>query len=175
MALHFLVKTKVKKEICSAHKYKVIILTFAPVNAKERKLLKDTRIVKVAINQHAEYLKPDYRICTDYGVIGNLLQNYQQKIITTREWVPNKRLIYAGQISFKGSTIVSCVEYIIQKGFKQILIVGDNTVHSESFQNRINSELVRILDENADIKIFQYRKGNFYLPVKSIKQFMKGV
>jgi hypothetical protein len=153
-------------------KHKAIILTFAPVTPKERKLLIRTKILKFAINQHAEYLKPDYRICTDYGVIGNLLQNFSQRIITTREWVPNKRLIYAGQINFKGSTIVSCVEYLISVGIKEILIVGDNTVHSEVFKNRINAELLIIRQKNQNVKVYQYRKGNFYLPVKSVKHFI---
>jgi hypothetical protein len=147
-------------------------LTFAPVTPKERKLLIRTKILKFAINQHAEYLKPDYRICTDYGVIGNLLQNFSQRIITTREWVPNKRLIYAGQINFKGSTIVSCVEYLISVGFKEILIIGDNTVHSETFKNRINAELLIIQQKYQNVKVYQYRKGNFYLPVKSVKHFI---
>lgn len=172
MAQHYLVKIKRQKERCSEHKQKAMILTFAPVSPKERKSIRRTDIKKYAINQHAEYLKPDFRICSDYGVIGNLLQNFTQKIITIREWVPHERLIYAGQIQFKGSTIVALIEYLISQNFKEILIVGDNTVHSTIFQDRVNKEIQEICNKNPEIKIYQYSKGNFPLPVQKVKQFI---
>lgn len=149
---------------------KAIILTFAPVSEEEKNILRNTNIVKVAINQHAEELKPTYRICSDYGIIGNLLENYSQNVITVREWVNHERLIYAGNISFKGSTMVACIEYLV-KDYDDILIIGDNTVHSESFKNRINQEIETITKNNPEVKIYQYRQGNFNLPVESVKEF----
>lgn len=152
---------------------KAIILTFAPVSESDTELLINTKILKLAINGHAEKLKPDLRICTDYGIVGDLLQKFTQKIITTRDYAPNERLIYAGQLFFKGSTMVSAVEYLIKTGNKKILIVGDNTVHQEFFKERINNEINLILKENPEIEIFQYINGNFRLPVKSVEQFIK--
>jgi hypothetical protein len=152
---------------------KAIILTQVFVNQEDIELLKNTDIVKYALNQHAQYLNPTYRICSDYGVIGNLLVNYPQEIITIRDWAYNPRLIYAGQIQFRGSTMVACIEYLISKGYKKILIVGDNTVHQVFFQDRIKTEIKRILQENSVIEIYQYSNGNFNLPTMTVKQFIK--
>lgn len=163
-----MVKTKDKKENYSTNK--AIILTSIELSDNDIELLKNTNIFKIALNQHAENLKPDFRICTDY-VIGNLLENFSQKIVTVRDWVPNARLIYAGEILFKGSTIVACIEYLIKKDFKNILIVGDNTVHGEIFQNRIITEIEKILKQYKDVKLFQFEFGNFNLPVMSINDF----
>jgi len=151
---------------------KAIILTWAKVSDNDVQLLINTNIHKFAINQHAEYLKPDFRICSDFGVIANLLNNFSQNVITVRDYVPNDRIIYAGHIPFKGSTMIACIEYLLSKGYTQILIVGDNTVHQKTFQNRINHELKIILNEKSDIKIFQYSNGNFDLPAMSISQFI---
>jgi len=152
---------------------KAIILTHAPVKESDIQPLIDTDIHKYAINGHAEYLKPTYRICSDYGVIGYLLEHFQQDIITTREYAQNRRLIYAGHITFKGSTIISAIEYLIWKKYKSILIIGDNTVHTEIFQKRINTEMNKILQDNSDVEIFQYTKGNFELQIKTVQQFLK--
>ena len=152
---------------------KAIVLTHAPVEQKDIQPLIDTKIHKYAINGHAEYLKPTYRICSDYGVIGYLLECFTQEIITTREYAQNKRLIYAGDISFKGSTMTACIEYLVSRGYKKILIIGNNTVHEKFFQDRINSEIQRILQENSDVEIFQYSKGNFKLPTMTVQQFIK--
>lgn len=152
---------------------KAIILTNADIDEHDKELLRDTEITKIAINQHAEELKPNYRICSDYGIIGNLLENYSQQIITLREWVNHERLIYAGSISFKGSTMIAGIEYLINKNYSEILIVGDNTVHSDIFQNRINDEIEIIKNNKPDINIFQFSQGNFNLPVKSVEEFLK--
>lgn len=152
---------------------KAIILTFAPVNESEKKCLIETSIYKIALNQHAENLKPNIRICTDYGVFAGLLKKFKQKIVSTREYVPHERQIYAGQISFKGSTLVACIEYLIYKKYDNILIVGDNKVHTQVFQERVKAEINEILRLNHDTKIYQYSNGNFNLPVVSIENFIK--
>lgn len=152
---------------------KAIVLTPAPIQPEDVQPLIDTNIEKYAINGHAEWLKPTYRICSDYGVIGYLLEYFPQEIITTREYAQNKRLIYAGDISFKGSTMTACIEYLVSRGYKKILIIGDNTVHDKFFQDRINTEIKRILEENSDVEIFQYSKGNFNLPIMTVQKFIK--
>lgn len=153
---------------------KAIILTFSPVSDVDKQLLIDTDITKIAINQHAEELNPTYRIVSDYGIVGILLERFKQKIVTLRDYAMNERLIYAGHITFKGSTMIATVEYLISKGYNEILIVGDNTVHSEIFKERVNKEMDIIRENNSDTKIFQYTNGNFNLPVKTIEQFIKG-
>lgn len=150
---------------------KALILTNVCLKPEEKELLQKTDIKKFALNHHAETLKPDFRICTDYGIAPLLLQRFSQKIITTRDYAQNSRLIYAGHIAFKGSTIVACIEYLIDTGFNRILIVGDNTVHSSVFQQRVNKEIDSIVQNNKDVKIYQYSNGNFNLPVISIFEF----
>lgn len=151
---------------------KAIILTFAPVEDKDKELLKNTDIFKMAINNHAEELQPHQRICSDYGIVGELLQDFSQKIVTIRDWATNDRLIYAGYIFFKGSTMVCAIEYLISKGYTDILIVGDNTVHQDFFMERIKKEIDFIQEVNSDVKIFQYSNGNFNLPTKTVEQFI---
>lgn len=153
---------------------KAIILTFSPVSDEDKQLLVSTDITKIAINQHAEELNPTYRIVSDYGIVGVLLERFPQKIVTLRDYATNERLIYAGHINFKGSTMIATVEYLISEKYDDILIVGDNTVHSEIFKERVNKEMDIVRENNPDIKIFQYTNGNFNLPVKSIQQFIKG-
>lgn len=152
---------------------KAIILTSAPVNSEEEELLKSTSETKVAINFHAEHLKPNYRICSDYYIIGDLLKFCSQKIITTREWCPDDRLIYAGHIQFKGSTMVAAIEYLISEGFNEILIVGDNSVHDKIFQDRIKKEISQILIKKPEVNIYQYGNGNFNLKTKTITEFLR--
>ena len=130
---------------------KALILTNVCLKPEEKELLQKTDIKKFALNHHAETLKPDFRICTDYGIAPLLLQRFSQKIITTRDYAQNSRLIYAGHIAFKGSTIVACIEYLIDTGFNRILIVGDNTVHSSVFQQRVNKEIDSIVQNNKDV------------------------
>ena len=152
---------------------KAIVLTSATVQPEDVQPIIDTKIHKYAINGHAEYLNPTFRICSDYGVSAFLMEFFKQPIITTREYANSKRLIYAGDIPFRGSTIVACIEYLAKRDYKQILIIGDNTVHEQFFQDRINSEIQRILQENSDVEIFQYSEGNFNLPTKTVQQFLR--
>ena len=151
---------------------KAIILTNAFVENDDKNILINTNITKIAINHHAEDLKPDYRICSDY-IITNLLYKFNQPIISIREFVNNKKIIYAGNISFKGSTMIACIEYLINSGYNEILIIGDNTVHQDFFQKRINDEIDIIKSNKKDINIYQYSNGNFNLPVMNVKEFIK--
>ena len=67
-----------------------------------------------------------------------------------------------------GSTIIAGLEYLISKGYDEILIVGDNKVNSLEFRNEVNREIDKI---SSNIKIYQYSMGSFHLPVKTIEQF----
>lgn len=151
---------------------KAIILTNAPVKKEDEELLKQTEIFKIAINGHTEYLNPDLRICSDYNVASVLLEYFPQKVVSTREYFIGERLIYAGDIPFKGSTMTACTDYLVKNNYKKILIVGDNTVRQDFFQKRINDEISKTLEKNPDVQIFQYSHGNYYLPTISVKQFI---
>ena len=148
---------------------KAVILTYAPVQDSEQELLLRTNIFKLALNQHAKELKPNARIITDY-ILLKILSNSSEKIISLREKLRyySPRVEYP-KIEFKGSTIIAGIEYLISKGFNEILIIGDNKVNSADFRDEVNKAMDKIKHK---AKIYQYSKGNFNLEVKSIKEFL---
>lgn len=148
---------------------KAIILTNAPVQDFEQQILKQTKIYKLALNQHAKEFYPNARIITDY-VLSNVCQNTSEKIISLREHFRfySPRVEYSN-IEFRGSTMIAAVEYLISKNYDEILIVGTNTVHSQVFRDCIKNEMNKFASK-ADI--YQYSNGYFNLPQKSIKEFV---
>lgn len=152
---------------------KAIILTYAPVDEHEKEILKETNIFKLAINQHAEEFKPHMRICSDW-ILKYLLRDFPEDILSVRERLrcPSKRVKYS-DIEFKGSTIISAIEWLIQSGYNDILIIGDNTVNHKEFQEIVKDNITQPKSD-AGITIWQYKYGgNFDLPVKSITNFLK--
>jgi hypothetical protein len=149
---------------------KAIVLTYAPVYDLEQKILKNTKIFKLALNQHAADLKPDARIITDY-VLQNILKTCSEKIISVREKLRcySPRL-ESPDIEFKGSTIIAALDYLISKNFDEILIVGDNSVNRVQFRNEVNDNIDKIRHK---ANIYQYTNGNFKLGVKTIKEFVR--
>jgi len=155
---------------------KAIILTYAPVQESDKEILKNTKIFKIAINGHAEELKPHLRICSDY-ILGNICREFSQQVVSVRERFRSfsNRAIYP-DIEFKGATILAAVDYLLQKRYDEILIVGDNTVNTKEFQDNVNDQLSPFVGPLVlSPKIYQYTKGNFELPVMSIKEFCSPV
>lgn len=152
---------------------KAIVLTNSQVDESQAKELIETDIFKIALNFHAEWLKPDLRIATDYGMANGMLNCFSQNVVTIRDYFEDKRNIYHGEITFKGSTIIACIEYLISENFDEILLIADNSVHQEWFKERIKKEIENILEKYSNIKIFQYSNGNFNLPVMSVQKFIK--
>ena len=149
---------------------KSIILTYAPVPETEQALLTSTKIFKLALNGHAEEYKPDLRICSDY-ILSDICRNYPQKVVSVRERFKfaTDRVEYFP--CFKGATILSALEYLIHKGYDEILIVGDNKVNTKEFQDNVNHYIEQIKELAS---IYQYTDGNFDLPTKSITDFCGG-
>lgn len=147
---------------------KAIILTYASVQDYECEILKQTKIYKLALNQHAKEFMPNARIITDY-VLSDICKNTSEKIISIRDRFRfySPRVEYSN-IEFKGSTMIAGVEYLISKNYDEILIVGNNTVHSQSFRNSIKNEMDKL---TVRASIYQYSNGYFTLPVKTIKEF----
>ena len=149
---------------------KAIILTYAPVSATEKELLKTTNIFKLALNQHAEELNPHKRIISDY-VLPKIIEKFPQDVVSIREKLrcDSPRVEYP-DIEFKGSTIVAALEYLICKGFDEILIVGDNMVNTSEFQTMVKNDIENLVSKSS---IYQYTNGNFNLPVMKIEDFVK--
>lgn len=148
---------------------KALILTYAPIAKAEKEVLIKTDIYKLALNHHAAEFNPNARIITDY-VLPKICQKFpNDKIISVREKLRCKsnRVEYF-DCEFKGSTILSAIEYLINKGFDSILIVGDNKVNSIEFRETVNREIDKI---KHSALLYQYTNGNYNLPVKSISEF----
>lgn len=132
------------------------------------------RDVIVGVETPTYLLKPNARIISDY-VLPKIYERFSQKIISVRE----KLRFYSERVEyfngeFKGSTILAGIDYLISKKYDEILIVGDNKVNHSRFQDLVKTEIDKIgVNEwvNKGIKIYQYSKGNFNLPVKSIPEF----
>lgn len=150
---------------------KAIVLTYSPLKEYENKLLKETKIFKLALNHHAEDLNPDKRIITDY-VLPNMCKKFPNKtIISVREHLrySSKQIEYF-DTEFKGATIIAAIEYLISKNYKNILIIGNNNVNSAEFKNLVKTEIDKL--QNF-AQIYQYSNGNFNLPQMSVSEFCK--
>ena len=100
-----------------------------------------------------------------------MLPRFQEKIISVREIprVTNSRVIKAN-VEFKGSTIVCAVEWLIKKGYTDILIIGDNKVNTPDFQEEVNWHINKLKNK---ARIYQYTKGNFMLPIRNVTEFIE--
>ncbi len=147
---------------------KAIILTYAPISEQERSILQETKIYKLALNQHSRELRPNARIVSDY-VLEKIYNNYPEKIISVRDTLRQKsnRVEYFDG-EFKGATILAAIDYLVYKKYDEILLVGNNTVNNEQFKNDVKQEIDKIKHK---AKIFQYSNGNFNLAVKTISEF----
>lgn len=150
---------------------KAIILSGIELTEEERELLKNTDIYKLALNHHAEELKPDERIFSDYVDFGEVLRQFPGTKIYTVRYIPRhpvENLIVA-DVEFKGSTIIAAIEFLIKRGVKKILLIADNTVHAQSFRDEIYNNILKL---PTNTEIYQFRTGNFPLPVLGIRDFI---
>ena len=153
---------------------KSIILTYAPIQQSELEIIKNTKIYKLALNHHAQELKPNARIISDYVLPKICAKFPQDKIISVREKLRYPSInveYYEGE--FKGATIISAIDYLISKKYKDILIIGDNSVNGNEFINLINNEINKIKNTFNKVNIYQYTRGNFPLPQMCISDFCR--
>ena len=147
---------------------KAVILTYAPLKSDDEELLKNTKLFKLALNHHSAELCPNARIITDY-VLDSVLKNTSEKIVTVRDrrtLNPERTEYFDGE--FKGATILSAIEYLISKGFDEILIAGNNKVNNKKFRELVYEE---INNTKYKAKIYQYSDGYFNLPTMSVREF----
>lgn len=155
---------------------KAIILTDIELSKKDKKFLQETDIFKMALNQHAEELKPDCRIITDYQNFEAIYKNFPEPLVSVRYYPRENYLrLIKGNVDFRGSTIVAGCEWLYKNNYKDILIIGDNTVHGKEHQETVKKGIKQILELYPDIKIHQFKNGNFDLEQKGIENFIKVV
>ena len=149
---------------------KAIILTYAPVTDREKSLINKSNLLKIAVN-HAPY-KADYRVIRD--CFYDSYKNYSDKLIFLDGYIikqtdtPNDN----NGLYFMGGSITTAIDFTIQQGATDIILIANNTVNGEDFQQCINKGIIEL---KKYANLYKYTEdGNFDLPFKSIKEFMIG-
>lgn len=150
---------------------KAIILSNVETTEEEFKLLRDTDVYKLALNYHASKYNPDARIFTDYVDLINVHQTFPNDAIYTVRCKPLRPIknVETVDIEFKGSTIIAAIDFLIKCNTENILLVADNTVHSQNFRDEINKN---ILSLKTNMHIYQFKVGNFPLPTVNVRDFL---
>lgn len=154
---------------------KGIVLTYAEVSKEEEKLLKNTDIFKIACNWHSEHLKPHKRLIADKGIIDKVKEVGNQNIVTLIEYYQDDRLEDYRHLPMRNSTLPSCVDYLVENGFTDVLLIANNKVTNNkeislAFQNN-NRNAINQLSKVIDIYKYDI-EGVFDIPYLSIKDFL---
>jgi hypothetical protein len=152
---------------------KALILTNAPTTEKEKEKINNTDILKIAVNV-ARY-KADYRVFRDYWLINPndfsepvILLNDEDYFKADFPNTTNKNELY-----FNTGTLTTAIDFAIKQGATDILLIADNTLYGEDFQNGINRG---IEDLKKHVSIYKYTKqGNFNIQYKSVDKFIENI
>lgn len=133
------------------------------------KLIPDD-IYKLALNYSPH--KADKRMVRDSFALKDILSKFPEDILVIGRNVHRcetraKRI----DLHFSTGVIISAIDYCktVLK-CDEILLVADNKAHLKEFQSEIN-DCIKYFD---GVYLYQVSKGNFKLPVKSIKDFING-
>ena len=155
---------------------KAIVLTYAPVDEEERELLLNTDVLKIACNWHAEELKPDLRLTLDdKNTIEKCLAVGKQDIISGSYRYPDERVKTCFSLPKRYSSLLSCCDYLVLKGYTHILLIANNKQANNqdiktSFQ-KLNKEGISSLKDLAFI--YKYRdEAVFDVPTMTVKEFL---
>ena len=155
---------------------KAIVLTYAPVTPKEEELLKNTDVFKVACNWHSENLKPDVRITLDRDeTIKKSLDVGNQPVLSLQFDYDHPRVKRIYNLPKRLSSLISCCDYLISRGYTQILLVATNTVTNQKaistgFQ-KINLTGIDSVKDYAHIYKYRY-DAVFNLNTRTIEEFL---
>lgn len=139
---------------------RILILTQKKLSNKDIKIIQNTDVFKIALNNHAQYLLPNARFTSDY-IVEEIQRIDKLPVYSSRD----KRGILVN-VAHSGSSLVDCCKWLLGN---EILLIADNKVHSKEFQNLIKTKLKGL--EN----IYKFTKtGNFDLPYISLEDFING-
>ena len=146
---------------------KAIVLTYAPVTEKEKELLQKTKVFKIATNFSAAELKPDLRLTAD-NIVNKCLEADSCPVVSLNYDLDTDRVINAQHLPKRHTSLVSCVDYLLLKGFTHILLVASNP---PSATEKLNYDGINSL-KNC-LYLYKYTKeGNLDIPYKSVKEFL---
>jgi len=155
---------------------KAIVLTYAELNKEEEKLLKETDVFKIACNAHCPELKPNIRLCAD-NIVDKCLACDTCDVLSVDydASVETDRVIRVATLPRLHSSLLYCTEWLILKGYDNILLVANNLFATgntikKSFQE-LNKQGINELKKCA--YIYKYSKeGVFDMPTVSIEEFL---
>ena len=146
---------------------KAIVLTYAPVTTAEAKLLKNTDIFKIATNFSAVELKPNIRFTAD-NIVDKCLECDTCPVISQNYDLDKDRVINGKYLPDRHTSLVSCVDYLMLKGYTHILLVATNP---DSETCKMNYEGINQLKNY--LYLYKYTKdGNLDIPHKTVKEFI---
>lgn len=146
---------------------KAIVLTYAPVNESDAKLLKNTDIFKIATNFSAAELKPNIRLTAD-DIVEKCLNCDTCDVLSLNYDLDKERVINAHYLPKRHSSLVSCIDYLMLQGFTHILLIATNP---DSATCKINYEGINQLKNY--LYLYKYTKdGYFDIPHRTVKEFI---
>lgn len=146
---------------------KAIVLTYAPINKIEAKLLRETNIFKIACNNYCADLKPDIRLCAD-DIVDKCLECDTCDVVSCNYDLHKDRVINGAYLPKRHSSLLHCIDYLYLKGFDQILLVASNP---ESATHKINNDGINEMKEY--LYLYKYsQEGLMDIPQKTIKEFI---
>lgn len=146
---------------------KAIILTYAPVNKTEAKLLKETNIFKIATNFSAVELKPNLRLTAD-DIVQKCLDCDDCDVVSINYDLERDRVINGCTLPKRHSSLLSCIDYLYLKGYTSVLLIASNP---DSPTCKINYEGVNNIKDC--LNLYKYSKnGNFDIPYMNVKEFL---
>lgn len=146
---------------------KAIVLTYAPVNKSDAKLLKNTDIFKIATNFSATELKPNIRLTAD-DIVEKCLNCDTCDVLSLNYDLNKERVINAHYLPKRHSSLVSCIDYLMLQGFTHILLIATNP---DSATCKINYEGINQLKNY--LYLYKYTKdGYFDIPHRTVKEFI---
>lgn len=155
---------------------KAIVLTYAELNKKDKELLKNTNVFKIACNTYCAELKPDIRLCAD-NIVDKCLECDTCDVLSVDydASIETDRVIRCATLPRLHSSLLYCIEWLILKGYDNILLVANNLFATgneikKSFQE-LNKKGVNDLKSCA--YIYKYStEGVFDVPTVSIEEFL---
>ena len=146
---------------------KAIVLTYAPVTAKEKKLLQNTGIFKIACNTYCADLKPDIRLTAD-DIVDKCLECDNIPVVSLNYDFNKERVISAVNYPKRHSSLLSCLDYLYFNGYNAVLLVASNP---DSATCKINYSGIDYMKDY--IYLWKYTEGgNFNIPHKTIEDFI---
>jgi hypothetical protein len=165
------------------------LLTRCKTSNFEKISIDKSSILKIAVNR-ADY-QSNYRLFYDSFHWRSYFDHIKNEIFVTRklesENINNKENFMffedaltpctsnSNELFMEHSSLIPSIDLAIKLGGKDILLIADNNVDNINFLKEVfEPEINKTIQEFREYaNIYQFSKGNFNLPVKSIEEFTK--